>query len=1150
VNWNYPVSVGGSVRNGLKAALLAAGVIAAAGVVFYFGTVVRAAKTGGTESAQISAKRGAATLQALSSHPLSLPMFFEPNQGQTDAQVKFLARGAGYGLFLTGDEAVLELQQAVPSPRTATAIAAPKPNSWIRMKLAGANASARVSGISPLPGKSNYFIGDDRSKWRSAIPQFARVQYEAVYPGVDLVYYGSQGQLEYDFRVAPGADPNQIALNFAGASAHIVPANSADAGDLVLSTANGDIRFHAPHVYQPATPGNGSAETTVAAGFRQLADNKIGFATGDYDHSRELVIDPILTYSTYLGAGGESLVKVAIDASDNIYLAGSTTSAYFFPPPTEGASPPLQNQLGGPGAQNLFIAVINPTPQAGFPELLYATYLGGSGTDSLAGIAVDSSRDIYVSGTTTSTNFPNTPNAFETTASVAGNGGFPGTHGFLSAISLGLNAVYSLTYSTYLAGNGVDTVTGLAIDNSCISNNATASCNAYVTGVTTSQNGPNNGFTANPNGYQFLSNSPGNAQFFASKLYTAGSGFQSMLYSTYFGGGNFGTTDIAIGGGIAVDPTTTSPNMYFTGTTNMLGVSGNGGVLPAFPLFNAQQSCLNEASKTNCSSQTPTDTTDAFAAKINPNQPQSSPIYSTYLGGSGNDYGYGIAVDTTSNAYVVGATSSDDWTCLGCPPGFQTAYAGTTGTGNTNGFIAKVGNIVGSTYPLNYFTWLGGSGPDNVQDIKVDSTGSAHVVGTTFSSNFPIVNALLPSAGSPYNGSEYSGAGDAFVALISTTMGGTFPNAPAGDYSSYLGGSEADQGTGVALDVFGAAYVAGTTRSTNYPVTAATAYQPALVGTQNAFVSKIGASSILSLTVPNNSPTPNPVAAGNQITFTFNITNTGTDDANLVVFDALGLPTTGLTGTPFAQITSGSGSCNGVVGSTISCSIPSLTVNSTASIQVNMTPAIPVINSTITISGIASANGGPLTGAVSQPLANVVDFQVTATVLTPTVNAGDTATIQVNFCPISQFGYNATITPSQTSSPSMVTAVSPTFNPTPVTIAGTACGTTTLSIATVARPVNGGSLFRRGPIYAAWLPIGGLSLLGVGIGASRKRRRWLIGLSLFLLAGVLLLQPGCGAGSSAVPTTTGTQAGTYTITITGSAGGAASHNTVVFLQVD
>src|SRR5208337_4263915 len=353
-----------------------------------FGTPVRAAKAAaGVPSSRSELKPVA----------LSLPMFFEPNQGQTAPQVKFMARGAGYGLFLTADEAVLKLQQSVPGPRTATPVPSPKPASVIRMKLEGANSSAQVSGTSPLPGKSNYFIGNDHSKWRQDIPQFARVQYQAVSPGVDLVYYGDQGQLEYDFRVAPGAEPNQIALSFTGASAHIVPGAS---GDLVLSTANGDIRFHAPHVYQPATPGSGNssgnvsgnAEKTVAGSFRQLADNKIGFTIGDYDHSRELVIDPVLSYSSYLGAGGESLVKIAINAAGYMYVAGSTTSAYFFPIPTNPLNPPppLQTCLGEPlvvastcppsTAQNIFIAEINPFPQAGYPQLLYATYLGGSGT--------------------------------------------------------------------------------------------------------------------------------------------------------------------------------------------------------------------------------------------------------------------------------------------------------------------------------------------------------------------------------------------------------------------------------------------------------------------------------------------------------------------------------------------------------------------------------------------------------------------------------------------------------------------------------------------------------------------------------------------------------------------------------------------------
>ncbi|MGA9498108.1 MAG: SBBP repeat-containing protein [Terriglobales bacterium] len=1133
--------------NTIKVGFLAAAVLAAAGLVLYFGTTVHAAKAqaeakpndSATASAQqILASQKATKLQSLSS---SLPMFFEPNQGQTDPQVKFVARGAGYGLFLTADEAVLELQQIIPNPRTATAMPKPKPNSVIRMRLAGANTSAHVSGNSPLGGKSNYFVGSDPSKWRHNIPQFARVQYEAVYPGVDLVYYGNQGQLEYDFRVAPGADPNQIALNFTGASTRIDSANS---GDLVLSTANGDIRFHAPHVYQPSAPmsGNSSsaAEKTVQGNFRQLADNQIGFVIGDYDHSRELVIDPLLSYSTYLGAGGESLVKIAVDAAGNIYLAGSTTSTYFFPPPVNGQSPPLQNTLSG--TQNLFIAEINPSPQLNSPTLLYATYLGGNEMDSMAGIAVDSSRNIYVAGTTTSTDFPTTPNAFQTEAVVQGNGGFPGTHGFLSAITLGLNGDYTLTYSTYLAGNGIDTLTGMAIDNSCITQGAVASCNAYLTGVTTSSNGPT-GFPANAEAYQKTSNSPGNAQFFASKIYTAGSGVGSMLYSTYFGGGNFGATDIAVGGGIAVDPASTNVSMYFTGATNQLSV----GSAP-FPIFNAQQSCLNLASKTNCPGQTPTNTPDAFVAKINPNNPASVPVYSTYLGGSGSDYGNAIAVDSSSKAYVVGSTSSPDWSCA-CS-GFQTSYFGLGGA--PNGFIAVIGNLTGSTYPLSYFTYLGGTGPDSINDIKVDSLGGAHVVGTTGSptSTFPVTKDTVQSV---YGG----GTSDAFFALILTQLAGTFPlSTPPGDYSSYLGGGGTDVGTGVAIDVFGATYAAGATQSGDFPVTAATAYQPTLAGTQDAFVSKIGASSILVLSVPNTSPAPNPVGAGNQIAFTFDITNTGTDNANLVVFNATGIPTTGLTGDATAKITMNTGSCGavqgtGALGGTISCSVPSLAVNQEATIEVDMTPSIPVLQSSISIAGNVSSNGGAVTGSVSQPIANIVDFSINAVAVTPSVVAGDTATIQVFFCPTSTYGYSATITPSDTIAPSMVTATTPTFNPTTVTLAGTACGSTTLSIATVARPTGGANLLRRqSTFYATWLPVGGLSLIGLGIGAGRKRRGLLLGVLLCLMAGILLVQPGCGGSSTTAPTPGGTLAQTYTITVTGNAGGSASHQTSIPLQVN
>jgi Beta-propeller repeat/Domain of unknown function DUF11 len=1098
-----------AMKTALLVAAFAAIMLSAAGLAFYFSTGVRTAKSTAPGSAN-----NRSLPSKLKQTALSVPLFFELNQGQTAPQVKFLAHGAGYGLFLTADEAVLKLQAPPVNSRPSVADAKRGPSSVIRMHLEGANSAARISGASPLPGKSNYFIGNDPSKWRRDVPQFARVQYQSVYPGVDLVYYGNQGQLEYDFQVAPGSDPSQIALSFNGASAHIdIAGVSGNAGDLILSTSGGDVRFRAPRIYQPATSPSSKDEKDIPGSFRQLADNKIGFSIGAYDHSRALVIDPVLNYSTYLGGSlTESLVKVAVDSAGMIYVAGSTDSTDF--PLSVAPSVPLQSTLNG--AENIFISKINPLPQSGSPALVFSTYLGGSGTDSLAGIAVDSANNIYVAGSTTSGDFPTTSNAFQTTAT--------GSHGFLTKISLGLNSAYALSYSTYLAGNGTDAVTGLAID---------TNQNAYVTGDTTSSNAASlaAGFPANPNGYQTVSNSPGNSQFFASKINTNGSGQLSMLYSTYFGGG-YPATATATGGGIAVDPAGNAVNMYISGTTNMppgLGPNGE----PGFPLFNAQQGCLNEASVTSgCAA--PTTNTDAFVAKINPNAPASTPIYSTYLGGSGDEAGTAVAVDTSGIAYVTGSTNSTNWVCTSCVSGFQLSYGG----GNTDAFIAKIGNIVGSVYPLTYFTYIGGSGDDIGEAIVVDSVQAAHVVGSTTSTNLPVTANTYQAA---------SGGGqDAFVASISTTLSGV----GAGDFLTYLGGSGTDQGTGVALDVFGNTYAAGTTKSGNFPVTAATAYQTTLHGTQDAFVSKIGSASSLTVTVPTTSPSPNPVAAGTQVAFTFDVTNNGPDVATLVVFNATGLPTSGLASTPTAKVTSGSGSCGTVQGSTISCNIPILAVNAVATVEVDMTPAVPVVNKTITIAGSASANGGSVGGSVAQPAVNVVDFAITASPAAQTINAGDTATLQIIFTPSSSFGYNATITPSETTSPSLVTATTPTFNPTTVTLSGSGTQTTLLSIPTVARPVNTGSLLRRSTFYATWLPIGGLSLAGFGIGVSRKRRRWLIGAVLCLIAGAVVMQSACGSSSSTNTTTGGTQAGTYIVTISGSAGSSASHTYQVTLTVN
>ena len=1164
----------GKPGNGMKVAFLAAAILATAGVAFYFGTAVHAAKTSGLPPD---------VPKAFSS--TALPLFFEPNQGQTASPVKFLAHGAGYGLFLTADEAVLQLQHAAvstqhsaPGPQPSPLSSQPASSSVIRMRLDGANTSARVSGASPLPGKSSYFIGNDPSKWHRDIPQFARVQYQAVYPGIDLVYYGNGGQLEYDFRVAPAADPNQIALSFTGASARIVPGNAPGAsGDLVLSTANGEVRFHAPRVYQPAAHQSGessantsgNAERTIAGAFRQLADNRIGFTIGDYDHNRELVIDPTLTYSTYLGGtGAESLVQVAVDSALNIYLAGSTNSTDF------PLYPPNNSTLTG--TQNIFISKIQPANfGTGTPELVYSIYLGGSGTDSLAGLAVDANDDIYVAGsttsacTTTSTTscFPTTLNAFQTGAAVAANGGFPGTHGFLSVISATETTtspptlVYNLTYSTYLAGNGADQVTGLAID--------TSNQYAYVTGTTTSNNYASDTlpFPANPNNaYQLGTNAPltaqgnpqpGYPQFFATKINTTGSGVFSLIYSTYFGGGYTPSGATVVGGGIAVDA---SGNMYITGSTNMLSAKGPNGELP-FPLLDAQQACLNQPPTSPPPCPISTDT-DAFVAKIDPlDSGTASLVYSTYAGGSNNDTGVAIAVDSTSNAYITGSTLSTNWVCS-C-----SEFQGLPGPSG-QGFIAKIGNQSSSqsgvVYPLTYFTYLGGpdSGYTAGNAIQVDSLGAAHVTGFT-NGGLSTVNAIQLGTASSYNGTVYGGNGDAFVALISTTTGAT------GDYLTYLGGGQQDQGTGIALDIYGTAYVAGNTASSQsstppFPITA-TAYQNQLPGTPAAFVSKIGAVSTLVVTQGSSSPSPNPVAAGTQVAFTFDITNsiqngTGGDPASLVVFNAT-VPTTGLASTPTAIVTSQTGNCTPAQQGTISCFIQTLAVGAMAAVEVEVTPLInptpPATTPTkITVTGTASANGGQcaLQGCSSNTqTVPVMDFFVQAQPGYQTVTAGQPATFDVVFCPVNtqnDYGYDGNITPSQTTAPSMVTSPAPTFTNTPVDLAGTSCGNTTLTIATVARPVTNGSLLRRGSFYAAWLPIGGLSLVGLGIGVGRRRRRWLAAAVLGLMAGIILLQPGCGSASTSATTPGGTAAGTYTITVVGSAAAGVSHSTQVTLRVN
>src|SRR5271167_1097704 len=307
-----------------------------------------------------------------------LPIIFEPNQGQADPRAKFLARGPGYSLFLKTDGAVLAMQAAHASGQGTS-------EQFVNMKLVGANPAAALTGADPLPGKSNYLVGNDPHKWHSGIPQFAGVRYAGVYPGIDLIFYGNQGRLEYDFRVAPGADPSQAELQFDGASKLEL-----SGGDLILTGEDaGGLRLQAPQIYQR----DGDRHQPVAGRFVLRSANRVGFEIGAYDRSRELVIDPVLNFSTYFGGSGtETSPSVAVNGNGNIYIVGTTQGSpvLSFPNgPTVGNPPqtligPLSLTTTSPS--HVFVAEIAPSQPA---TVVYETFIGGTGIDTSIGIGVD-----------------------------------------------------------------------------------------------------------------------------------------------------------------------------------------------------------------------------------------------------------------------------------------------------------------------------------------------------------------------------------------------------------------------------------------------------------------------------------------------------------------------------------------------------------------------------------------------------------------------------------------------------------------------------------------------------------------------------------------------------------------------------------------
>jgi hypothetical protein len=510
-----------------------------------------------------------------------LPLAFEANRGQTEKVTDFRARGAGYTLSLSATEAVFFLARGSDEPSATV----------LQMNLVGANRDAAVEGRNELEGKVNYFIGNDPTQWRTNIPAFGRVHYNEVYPGIDVVYYGNQRRLEYDFVVAPGSDAGAIALEFAGAEKMEVEAAT---GDLLLRIGEKTIRQHKPLVYQEIDGERREIEGRYAV----RSGGRVGFEVAQYDASAALIIDPVLEYSTFLGGSGglpgsEQAMSIAVDSSGRAYVAGFTAATDF---PTANA---FQGTVRG---MDVFIAKLNAAGSA----LVYSTYLGGSGFDFGNGIAVDSVGSAYVTGTTTSSNFP-IANALQNMN--ASSGKFP-EDAFVTKLSPTRSA---LIYSTYLGGSGDDQGSGIAVD---------SGGNASVTGITLSTNFP----TANA----VQSTSGGGIDAFVAKLNAAGS---ALIYSTYLGGNRE-----EVAHGIATDG---AGNSYVTGHTRSTN----------FPTVNAFQNTIGGGGSDPYS--------DVFVTKFN--AAGSALVYSTYLGGDAEDVGTSLAVDSTGSAYLTGYTISTNF---------------------------------------------------------------------------------------------------------------------------------------------------------------------------------------------------------------------------------------------------------------------------------------------------------------------------------------------------------------------------------------------------------------------------------------------------------------------------------------------------------
>jgi hypothetical protein len=682
------------------------------------------------------------------------------------------------------------------------------------LQFVGANPAPNIAGDQPLTGKISRFIGNQPERWQTGLPTFSRVRVENVYPGVNVVYYGNQKTLEYDFALEKEANPAVIALRFSGAERISIDPT----GSLVIKVKAGEIVQHAPRAYQII---NGSRKA-IEASYKILGETSAGFALGDYDHSLPLVIDPVLSYSTYYGGNfGDAASAIAVNPTDgSIYVAGQTFSTQYLnnvPFATPGAF--LRIYQGGGYTGDAFIARFDSTGT----NLIYATYLGGSGDDGALCIAVDPSGNAYVAGYTDSADFPTTNALYKLNPYYTST--IHPTHVFVTELNPAGNA---LVYSTYLGGNSMDSAFGIALD---------PAGNAYITGYTYSSV-----FPVTTNAFQkhaaFINTVYFNANAFVSVI---GAGGTNLNYSTYLGGTNFDE-----GQAIAFK----QDRVFVAGFTRSTNFPSTN-CLSGFNFLNG----INSSASSGDS--------DAFVTAFDASNPSNLVmLYSTYLGGTNNniatDFATGIAADANGNAYVVGGTTSTNF------PFTATNVAGLhsfvhTNTAiipiATNGFLTQI-KWDGTNASIGYSAMFGGVGVNVANGVAVDPAGNAYVVGSATCTNFPVTTNNISGHLSATNNSLNQSYSDAFVIAFNADCSALL-------YSAYIGGTYNDFGYAITVDPAGIAYIAGQTVSPNFP--AVNAYQSFLNGQNDMFIAAISPDNSLKLNIALQNATT-PVSGQNDIT--------------------------------------------------------------------------------------------------------------------------------------------------------------------------------------------------------------------------------------------------------------------------------------------